>query len=108
MGFCAAFVSLAWTLDGSYSCAWACPMKLNLSPELHAKLAHIAAENNGDAEEYVRQLVSIILTMTHGSGKRSGPGLVSSTAESPSPTKKSARASISCYNLKCKFVVRSW
>lgn len=61
MGFCAAFVSLAWTLDGSYSCAWACPMKLNLSPELHAKLAHIAAENNGDAEEYVRQLVEYYL-----------------------------------------------
>jgi predicted transcriptional regulator len=32
-------------------------MELNLSPELQAKLAHIAAENNSDAEEYVRQLV---------------------------------------------------
>ena len=32
-------------------------MEVNLSPELHAKLAHIAAENNSGAEEYVRQLV---------------------------------------------------
>jgi len=32
-------------------------MEVNLSPELQAKLAHIAAENNGGAEEYVRQLV---------------------------------------------------
>lgn len=32
-------------------------MELNLSPELQAKLAHIAAENNSGAEEYVRQLV---------------------------------------------------
>jgi len=32
-------------------------MEVNLSPELQAKLAHIAAENNSDAEEYVRQLV---------------------------------------------------
>jgi predicted transcriptional regulator len=32
-------------------------MELNLSPELQAKLAHIAAENNSAAEEYVRQLV---------------------------------------------------
>ena len=32
-------------------------MDVNLSPELQAKLAHIAAENNSSAEEYVRQLV---------------------------------------------------
>ena len=32
-------------------------MDVNLSPELQAKLAHIAAENNSGAEEYVRQLV---------------------------------------------------
>jgi predicted transcriptional regulator len=32
-------------------------MEVNLSPELLAKLAHIAAENNSGAEEYVRQLV---------------------------------------------------
>ena len=32
-------------------------MEVNLSPELQAKLAHIAAENNSAAEEYVRQLV---------------------------------------------------
>jgi predicted transcriptional regulator len=32
-------------------------MEVNLSPELQAKLAHIAAENNSGTEEYVRQLV---------------------------------------------------
>lgn len=32
-------------------------MEVNLSPELLAKLAHVAAENNSGAEEYVRQLV---------------------------------------------------
>lgn len=32
-------------------------MELNLSPELQAKLAHIAAENGSATEEYVRQLV---------------------------------------------------
>lgn len=32
-------------------------MEINLSPELSAKLANVAAENNSDAEEYVRQLV---------------------------------------------------
>lgn len=32
-------------------------MEVNLSPELQAKLAHIAAENNSGAEEYVQQLV---------------------------------------------------
>jgi predicted transcriptional regulator len=32
-------------------------MEVNLSPELQAKLARIAAENNSGAEEYVRQLV---------------------------------------------------
>jgi predicted transcriptional regulator len=32
-------------------------MEINLSPELQAKLAYIAAENNSGAEEYVRQLV---------------------------------------------------
>jgi predicted transcriptional regulator len=32
-------------------------MEVNLGPELLAKLAHIAAENNSGAEEYVRQLV---------------------------------------------------
>ena len=32
-------------------------MEVNLSPELQAKLAHIAAENNSEAGEYVRQLV---------------------------------------------------
>jgi predicted transcriptional regulator len=32
-------------------------MEVNLSPELLAKLAHIAAENNSGAEEYVRQRV---------------------------------------------------
>jgi predicted transcriptional regulator len=32
-------------------------MEVNLSPELQAKLAHIAAENNSGAEEHIRQLV---------------------------------------------------
>ena len=32
-------------------------MEVNLSPELQAKLARVAAENNSGAEEYVRQLV---------------------------------------------------
>ena len=32
-------------------------MEVNLSPELQAKLARIAAENNRGAEEYVRALV---------------------------------------------------
>lgn len=32
-------------------------MELHLSPELLAKLSQIAAENNSDAEGYVRQLV---------------------------------------------------
>jgi predicted transcriptional regulator len=32
-------------------------MEVKLSPELQAKLAHVAAENNSGAEEYVRQLV---------------------------------------------------
>jgi len=32
-------------------------MEVNLSPELQAKLARIAAENNSGAEEYIRQLV---------------------------------------------------
>lgn len=32
-------------------------MEVNLSPELQAKLAQIAAENNSGSEEYVRQLV---------------------------------------------------
>jgi predicted transcriptional regulator len=32
-------------------------MEVNLSPELPAKLARVAAENNSGAEEYVRQLV---------------------------------------------------
>ncbi len=33
-------------------------MEVNLSPELQAKLARIAAENNSGAEEYIRQLSS--------------------------------------------------
>ena len=32
-------------------------MEVNLTPELHARLTQIAAENNSGAEEYVRQLV---------------------------------------------------
>jgi predicted transcriptional regulator len=32
-------------------------MEVKLSPELQARLANIAAENNSGAEEYVRQLV---------------------------------------------------
>ena len=32
-------------------------MEINLSPELLAKLAHVAAENNSAAEDFVRQLV---------------------------------------------------
>ena len=32
-------------------------MEVNLNPELQAKLARIAAENNSGAEEYVRQLI---------------------------------------------------
>jgi predicted transcriptional regulator len=32
-------------------------MEVNLSPELQAKLANIAAENGSATEEYVRQLV---------------------------------------------------
>jgi hypothetical protein len=69
-------------------------MEVNLSPELQAKLAHIAAENNGGAEEYVRQLAERYLNPTLGSAKRSRRGLGSSTRESSSPTKKLARTSI--------------
>jgi predicted transcriptional regulator len=32
-------------------------MELHLTPELQAKVDQTAAENNSDAEEYVRQLV---------------------------------------------------
>jgi predicted transcriptional regulator len=32
-------------------------MELNLKPDLQAKLARIAAENNTGAEEYTRQLI---------------------------------------------------
>ena len=32
-------------------------IELNLSPELPAKLGHVAVENNSGAEEYIRQLV---------------------------------------------------
>ena len=32
-------------------------MEVNFSPELQAKLANIATENNSGAEEYIRQLV---------------------------------------------------
>ncbi len=32
-------------------------MEVNLNPELQAKLARIAAENNSPAEEYTRQLI---------------------------------------------------
>ena len=32
-------------------------MEVNLSPELQAKLARIAATNNSGAEEYIRQLI---------------------------------------------------
>jgi predicted transcriptional regulator len=32
-------------------------MEVNLSPEILAKLARIAAENDSGAEEYVRQLI---------------------------------------------------
>ena len=32
-------------------------MEVNLNPELQAKLARIAAENNSGAEEYTRQLI---------------------------------------------------
>ena len=32
-------------------------MEINLSPELLAKLSNVAAENDSDAAEYVRQLV---------------------------------------------------
>lgn len=32
-------------------------MEVNLSPELQAKLARIAAENNSGTEEYIRQLI---------------------------------------------------
>jgi len=44
-------------LDTNYFDASALFMEVNLSPELQAKLARIAAENNSDAEEYVRQLI---------------------------------------------------
>jgi predicted transcriptional regulator len=45
------------TLDSRYFSAYACFMEVNLNPELQAKLAQIAAENNSGTEEYVRQLV---------------------------------------------------
>jgi predicted transcriptional regulator len=45
------------TIDTVDSTAEAWLMEVNLSPELQAKLARIAAENNSGAEEYVRQLV---------------------------------------------------
>jgi predicted transcriptional regulator len=32
-------------------------MEVKLSPELQAKLARIAAENNSGTEEYIRQLI---------------------------------------------------
>ena len=32
-------------------------MEVNLSPEIQAKLAYIAAENNSEAEEYVHEHV---------------------------------------------------
>jgi hypothetical protein len=40
-------------LDTRFSSAQFYAVEVNLRPELQAKLAHIAAENNSGAEEYV-------------------------------------------------------
>jgi predicted transcriptional regulator len=50
-------------------------MEVNLSPELQAKLAHIAAENNSGAEEYVRQLVEHYLDHDAGFCQKVKTGL---------------------------------
>jgi predicted transcriptional regulator len=36
-------------------------MEVNLNPELQAKLARVAGENNRSVEEYVQQLVELYL-----------------------------------------------
>jgi hypothetical protein len=71
-------------------------MEVNLSPELQAKLARIAAENNSGAEEYARQLIDITLTMMRGSAKTLRGGWASLTSASLSPTKKLVPASTRC------------
>ena len=63
-------------------------MELNLSPELQAKLAHIAAENNSGAEECVRQLVEHYLDHDAWFRQKAKRGAASSTRKSLSPTKK--------------------
>jgi predicted transcriptional regulator len=40
-------------------------MEVNLSPELQARLARIAAENNSGTEEYARQLIENYLGHDH-------------------------------------------
>jgi predicted transcriptional regulator len=50
-------------------------MEVNLSPELHAKLANIAAENNSGTEEYVRQLVEHYLEHDAGFRQKVKTGL---------------------------------
>lgn len=50
-------------------------MEVNLSPELQAKLARIAAENNSGTEEYVRQLVEHYLEHDAWFRKRIKKGL---------------------------------
>jgi predicted transcriptional regulator len=50
-------------------------MEVNLSPELQAKLVHIAAENNSGTEEYVRQLVEHYLDHDAWFGQKVKTGL---------------------------------
>ena len=50
-------------------------MEVNLSPELHAKLAHIAAENNSGAEDNVRQFVEHYLDHDAWFGQKVKTGL---------------------------------
>ncbi len=45
------------SLDTPYLSAYVGVMEVNLNPELQAKLARIAAENDSGAEEYTRQLI---------------------------------------------------
>lgn len=50
-------------------------LEVNLSPEFPAKLAQAAAENNSDAEEYVRQLVEHYLDHDAGFREKVTAGL---------------------------------
>jgi predicted transcriptional regulator len=50
-------------------------MEVNVSPELQAKLANIAAENNSEAEEYVQQPVEHYLDHDAWFGQKGKTGL---------------------------------